>query len=95
MSIQTPSSPTPRWQVILRISVASLFCLLVLAITIPDLGRSELSTHTISYGWRDGFCIAMIITPLILILVGAACSRIAEVIGWILMVILLALRFSL
>jgi len=93
MSIET-SSPTPRWHATLRISVALFFCLLILAITIPDLGRPELSTHTVSYGWRDGLCIAMIITPLVLIVVGARRWRIVEGIGWALMVVLLALRFS-
>jgi hypothetical protein len=57
--------PIPRWKVILQIGLAVLICLLILAITIPDLGRYNLSytmsrsgkPQGITYGWQDGMCI--------------------------------------
>jgi hypothetical protein len=94
MSTEAPSPRTPRWVVTLRLVLATFICLLILAITLPNLGRPELSTHTIKYGWPDGLCIAMIVAPLILILAGAAKSRLAEGIGWALLLILLVLRFT-
>jgi len=86
MSDQAPPSPTPRWHVTLRSSVALLCCVIILAITIPNLSGLEI--------WQDALSIGMILVPLVLILVGIGRSRITEAIGWVLMVILLALRFS-
>jgi hypothetical protein len=74
--------------------LAGFCCLLVLAITLPNLGRPELVTHTIRYGWPDVLCVGVILMPLVVVLVGINRSKIIEGIGWALMVVLLALRFS-
>ena len=74
----------------MRLVGAACIDLLVLAITIPNLGSV---THKIGYGWRDVTCIAGIVAPLIIILIGAACSRVTEYVGWALLLILLILRF--
>ena len=96
MSTETPSIPTPRCIIVSRVVGATLICLLVLAITLPNLGRpdlSELPPHKIKYGWPDALCIAIIVAPLLLVFVGAARSRTAETVGWVLLLVILALRF--
>ena len=93
MSTQAQPSPTPRWVVAVRLVVASLICLLILAITIPNLGSVPLPNHKIGYGWRDALSVGFIVAPLILIFIGAACSRVTEYVGWALLLIVLALRF--
>ena len=65
--------------------------LLILAITIPNLGRVNLATHTVHYVWQDLLWVAIVLVPMILILAGAKRSKLLEGIGWILMSILLAL----
>ena len=74
--------------------IASFLCFLILAITIPNLGRIDLVTHTAHYGWPEALCIAVILAPLILILVGVNRLKIVEGIGWVMLIILLALRFT-
>ena len=64
---------------------ASFVCLLILAIAVPSLGSVSLPNHKIGYGWQDALAIAVIIAPLVLILIGAACSKITEVVGWVLL----------
>lgn len=76
-----------------RLVGASLVCLFTLAITLPSLGSVSLPNHTIGYGWQDALAVVIIIAPLNLIFIGAARSRITERIGWVLMIILLGLRF--
>jgi hypothetical protein len=77
-----------------RLILASFVCLLILAIAIPSLGSVSLPNHTIGYGWQDALAVIVIITPLILIFIGAARSQITEQIGWALMIILLVLGFA-
>ena len=81
------------WNKTLRLGLASLICLLILAITIPNLGRIDAATHTIKHGWYDGVSIGIITAPLALIFIGAAWSRVTERVGWVLLLILLVLRF--
>jgi hypothetical protein len=49
--------------------------------------------HKIEYGWPDALCIAIIVVPL-LVFVGAARSRTTETIGWVLLLIVLAVRVA-
>ena len=81
MSTRQQPASTPRWVIAFRI-VASFFCVLVLAIAIPNLGSVTLPNHRIGYGWRDALSVAVMIVPLIVIIVGAICSRVVEYIGW-------------
>jgi hypothetical protein len=74
--------------------LAGFCCLLVLVITLPNLGRPEFVTQTVRYGWPDVLCVGLILLPLVLVLVGINRSKIIEGIGWVLMVVLLVLRFS-
>src|SRR5882757_5598760 len=80
----------------LHLTGATLICLLVLAITLPNLGRpdlSDLSAHRIKYGWPEALCVSIILAPLILVFIGAGYSRRTESVGWVLLLIVLALRF--
>ncbi|HEX5219897.1 MAG TPA: hypothetical protein VFZ59_10040 [Verrucomicrobiae bacterium] len=79
-TLEEPAS-IPRWVIAARI-VATCCCLLVLAIDIPNLGSVTLPNHRIGYGWRDALSVAVMIIPLIVILVGAICSRVVEYVGW-------------
>jgi hypothetical protein len=79
---------------IARYILAGLCCFLVLGITLPNLGRIELPTHTIRYGWPDVICVAVILLPFAVVVVGINYSKVVEGIGWVLMGLLLALRFS-
>jgi hypothetical protein len=91
----------PRWKVVLRIGLAALICLVILAVTIPDLGRVNFSNMAsqggkaggITYGWQDGMCLFIIVAPLVLIVVGIMRSKIAERVGWVWLLIVLVLRF--
>ena len=88
----TPPQPTstPRWVIAGRY-VASLVCLFVLAVTIPNLGSVYTSEpQVMGYGWRDALAVAIMISPLIIIFVGAIYSRVVEYVGWALAFGLLA-----
>jgi hypothetical protein len=87
------SPDTRRWIVAVRLAGASAVCLLVLAVTIPNPGSVSLPHHRIGYGRRDVLCVAVILGPLILNLAGAAWSRFAECLGWVLLTALVVLRF--
>ena len=82
-----------------RLAGASLVCLFILSITLPNLGRPVRPNPAIKqgwqvvYGWQDALCIAIIIAPLILIFIGAARSRAAEYVGWVLLLTVVILRF--
>lgn len=93
MSTQAPISTNAHRPATKRLLAAGFICILILATTIPDLGSIALPDHTIGYGWKDAAAIAIIVAPLILIFIGAACSRVAEYIGWALLLILFLLRF--
>jgi len=94
MRMITPAQPTstPRWVIAGRF-VSSLFCLFVLAVVIPNLGSVTLPNHRIGYGWRDALSVAIMITPLIVIFIGAIYSRVAEYVGWALAFVLLFWTF--
>ena len=74
-----------------RLIAASIVCLLILAIAVPSLGSVSLPNHKIGYGWRDALSVAIILAPLVVILIGAACSKIAETVGWVLLFAVVAL----
>jgi hypothetical protein len=76
---------------IVRLIVASFVCLLILAIAAPSLGSVSLLNHKIGYGWRDALSVAAIAAPLVAILIGAACSKVIEVVGWGLLFVLVVL----
>ena len=93
MSTPTPSPLASRRAGIMRLVVAACINLLILAITIPSLGSVPLPGHKIGYGWRDAAAVAGMVAPLIVILIGAAWSRVVEYIGWALLLILLIMLF--
>jgi len=76
-----------------QLVAASAVCLFILAVMIPSLGSVSLPNHKIGYGWRDALAVAIVLTPLVLILVGAAFSQITEIIGWSLFFAVLFLCF--
>jgi hypothetical protein len=94
MSMHVAESETSRSLPIARIAVAVGISLLIVVVTIPNLGSVPLPDHKIGYGWRDALSICGILLPLVVILVGAAYSRVAECIGWTLLLILLVLRVT-
>jgi hypothetical protein len=85
---------------VVRLVAASFVCLLILAIAIPNLGEIVRPNTKIKegsqivYGWHDALCVAIILAPLILILIGVARSRIIECVGWVLLLIVVVLMFS-
>ena len=92
--MNTPTQPvsTPRWVIVGR-CVSSLFCVFVLAVAIPNLGSVSLPNHRIGYGWRDALSVAIMFAPLIVIFIGAICSRVVEYVGWALAFMLLIWMF--
>ena len=85
--MKTQASPF----LIARLIVASFVCLLILAIAVPSLGSVSLPNHKIGWGWRDALSVATIIAPLVVILIGAACSKVTEIVGWVLLFALVVL----
>jgi len=83
-TLEQPAS-TPRWVIVVRI-VSACCCLLVLAITIPNMGTVILPNHQIGYGWRDLLSVFAMVVPLFVIFVGAISSRVVEYVGWALMI---------
>jgi hypothetical protein len=81
MAQQNKPVSTPGWVIAARV-VTSCCCALVLAIAIPNLGSVTVPNHRIGYGWRDMFALTIMITPLIVIVVGAIYSRVVEYVGW-------------
>jgi hypothetical protein len=65
--------------------------LVILAITVPSLGSVSLPNHKIAYSRRDALSVATIVAPLVVILLGAACSKIIEVVGWVLLFVVVVL----
>ena len=76
-----------------QVVAASAVCLFILAVMVPSLGSVSLPNHKIGYGWRDALAIVIVIAPLVLILIGAAFSRIIEMVGWSLFFAVLFLCF--
>lgn len=83
-----------KLKVRLRLFLASLLCLLTLAVTIPNLGHLEEGTQTIRWGIEDVVSVIIILTPLLLVFVGYDRSRIVEGVGWLSLIAMLILRFS-
>jgi hypothetical protein len=77
-----------------RLFLAPVLCLTNLAVTIPNLGHMDEATHTIRWGIEDIASLAIILTPLILIFVGYGRSKIVEGVGWLSLIAMLILRFS-
>ena len=92
MNIATQPGSTPRWVIAGR-CVSSLFCAIVLAVAIPNLGSVSLPNHRIGYGWRDALSVGIMVAPLLVIFIGAICSRAVEYVGWSLALILLIWMF--
>jgi hypothetical protein len=65
-----------------QLVAASVVCVFILAGLCPSLGSVSLPNHKIGYGWRNALAVAIVIAPLVLILIGAAFSRITEIVGW-------------
>ena len=65
-----------------QLVAASAVCLFILATIVPSLGSVSLPNHKIGYGWRDALAVVIVLAPLVLILVGAAFSKITEIVGW-------------
>jgi ferredoxin len=75
----------------LRLVGAGLMCLLALAATVPNLGGfGEIP----GYGWPDYLWLAIVFTPFVLVVVGAARSRVIENVGWVLSLLVLVMIFS-
>jgi len=74
-----------------QLVAASAICLFILAVICPSLGSVSLPNHKIGYGWRDALAGALVLAPLVLILIGAAFSRITEIVGWSLFFAILVL----
>jgi len=85
----------PRKQMVrVRLFLASVLCLINLAVTIPNLGRMEEGTHTLRWRMEDMASMAIILTPLILIFAGYGRSKIVEGVGWLSLIAMLILRLS-
>ncbi len=74
-----------------QLVAASAVCWLLLSVICPSLGSVSLPNHKIGYGWRDALAVVIILAPLVLILIGAAFSRITEIVGWSLFLTILFL----
>lgn len=92
MSTSAEPASTPRWLIAGRL-ISSLACLFVLVVAIPNLGSVSLPNHRIGYGWRDALSVSIMITPLIVIIIGAIFSRVVEFVGWALALALLIWMF--
>ena len=99
-SASTPSGPAgkpamPRKTMVrVRLFLASVLCLINLAVAIPNLGHIDPRTQNIRWGTEDMISLAIILTPLILIFVGYGRSKIVEGVGWLSLIATLILRFS-
>ena len=82
-----------RWGVAIRLFGAGVLCLLLLAITLPNLGHAVLPDGSRGYSWRDGMAIALIVAPFLFVVIGAGWSRLIECMGWAVLLLLLVLRF--
>jgi hypothetical protein len=91
MKNETPASRSSRLGVILRLVAATVLCLVKMTIVLPNL--FTYSNHQFSYESGSACCIAWMVSPLILIFVGAVRSRLVEEIGWTLLILVLAARF--
>ena len=74
-----------------QLVAASAVCLLLLSVICPSLGSVSLPNRKIGYGWRDALVVVIVLAPLVLILIGAAFSRITEIVGWSLFLTILFL----
>jgi hypothetical protein len=75
----------------LRLVAATILCLVKMTMVLPNL--LTYSNHQFSYETGTAYCIAWMVSPLILIFVGAVRSRIVEEMGWTLLTLVLAGRF--
>ncbi len=74
-----------------RLVAATVLCLMKLAMVVPNL--RTYSNHQISYASGSAYCIVWMVSPLVLIFVGAVRSRSIEEFGWVLLILVLAARF--
>ena len=76
-----------------RLLVAAFLSCLVIAATLPNLGHIDPTTRRVANDVAALWPIAVLLAPLLLIYVGAYCSKIAEGIWWGLLSIVVFLRF--
>ena len=73
---------------------AALVCIFILAVALPSLRFWDFENGE-KILWSDVIWILVIIAPLIVVIVGAACSHIiTEVSGWMILLLLLAMFLS-
>jgi hypothetical protein len=75
-----------------RLVAATVLCLAKMSMVVPNL-RSY-ANHQFGFEPGSAFCIAWMVSPLILIFAGAVSSRLVEEIGWTLLILVLAGRFT-
>jgi hypothetical protein len=76
MSTEAAAATRGRWFVRVRLTIATLICILNVAIIVPSLSGGS---HKVA----DTMGLLMYIAPLFVIFFGAAYSRFIEFIGWI------------
>ena len=78
-----------------RLLVAAFLSFLVIATTLPNLGHIDPTTRRVARDFADLWPIAVFLAPLLLIYVGVYySSKIAEGIGWVLLSLVVFLRFA-
>jgi hypothetical protein len=84
-----------RFSMILARRIVSVcLCLLILAVTIPNLGQINLAGHKVYYVWQDALWVGIVFVPMILILAGINRSKILEGVGWVWMAIVMIMVLS-
>jgi hypothetical protein len=86
--MSTQASRTRRWLLLLRLASASLIGLFLLFRVVRGFGIVSIPNPKSDYGWRDALCLAAVVVPLLFVFVGIARSRVAEIIGWSLLLVL-------
>ena len=80
---------SPRRWALLRIAGALIIGLFLLLRAAQALGIVSVPNPRSVYGWRDTLCLTAVLSPLLFVFIGMACSRVAEIIGWSLLLVLL------
>jgi len=91
--MSTKAILTRSW-LLLRLGLAALVGLYMLVRVHQGLGIVTVPNPGSVVGWRNTLCLTAIIAPLLFVFIGAAYSRIAEIIGWGLLLTLFFLAVS-
>jgi hypothetical protein len=83
MNVQAQAPAVARKHFVVRRVVSTLICLLILTNIMTTLGDN---------GWEDTLRIAVVVIPWILVFLCAGRWRVAEQIGWVMLVVLFILR---